>query len=99
MEEKWFTDARVLSSRKDVSGEFSELLNDKFARVIAAELSKAKFVPQIKEWPQVIEAINTGAQEAFTGAKSVDQALKDSHDHINNILKVYRTGGEKCPGY
>ncbi len=90
MEEKWFSDARVLSSRKDVSGEYAELLNDKFAKIIASELGRAKFVPQLKEWPQIIEAINTAAQEAFTGAKSSSQALKDAHDQINQILSVYR---------
>lgn len=62
MEQKWFDDARVLSARKDVSGEYKPLLNDKFAKVIASQLSKAKFVPQLKEWPQIIEAVNTAAQ-------------------------------------
>ncbi|NIN67065.1 MAG: extracellular solute-binding protein, partial [Anaerolineae bacterium] len=78
MEEKWFDDARVLSSRMDVSGgledqgveAYPELLADKFAAVIAGELAHAKFVPQLKEWPQIIEAVNTAAQEGFTGAKS-----------------------------
>jgi len=86
MEEKWFRDARVLSSRKDVSGEYDELLKDKFARVIAAELDHAKFVPQLKEWPQIIEVINTSAQETFTGAKTPGQALRDTHEQINKIL-------------
>jgi len=99
MEEKWFKDARVLSSRKDVSGEYDELLRDKFAKIIAAELEHAKFVPQLKEWPQIIEAINTAAQEAFTGAKSPGQALGDAHDQINEILSVYRASGEKCPSF
>ncbi len=99
MEEKWFDDARVLSARKDVSGQYGPLLSDKFAKVIASELTKAKFVPQIKEWPQIIEAVNTAAQEAFTGAKSPDQALKGAHDRINDILKVYRSGGDTCPQF
>lgn len=99
MEQKWFDDARVLSSRKDVSGAYGPLLGDKFARIIAAGLSKAKFVPQIKEWPQVIEALNTAAQEAFTGAKTADEALKDAHNRINGILAVYRGSGESCPAF
>ncbi|RKX76850.1 MAG: hypothetical protein DRP87_10795 [Spirochaetes bacterium] len=99
MEQKWFDDARVLSSRKDVSGEYTPLLEDKFAKVIAKELKNAKFVPQIKEWPQIIEAINTAAQEAMTGAKESDRALRDAHERINRILKVYRTGAETCPEF
>jgi len=99
MEEKWFRDARVLSSRKDVSGEYDELLKDKFAKVIAAELEHSKFVPQLKEWPQIIEAINAAAQETFTGAKSPDQALKDANEQINKILSVYRASDEECPSF
>lgn len=99
MEEKWFKDARVLSSRKDVSGEYDELLSDKFAKIVADELGHAKFVPQLKEWPQIIEAINTAAQESFTGAKSPKKALEDAHDRINKILSVYRSSGDKCPGF
>ncbi len=97
MEQKWFDDANVLSSRQDVSGEYEPLLDDKFAGVIAEELTHAKFVPQIKEWPQVIEAVNTAAQEGFTGAKSPEQALEDAHVQINDILSVYRESGETCP--
>jgi multiple sugar transport system substrate-binding protein len=99
MEQKWFDDARVLSSRKDVSGQYQPLLNDKFAKIIASQLSKAKFVPQIKEWPQVIEAVNTAAQEAFTKTKSADQALKDAHNRINDILEVYRSSGDTCSSF
>jgi multiple sugar transport system substrate-binding protein len=107
MEEKWFRDARVLSSRRDVSGGledrgvkgYDELLEDKFASVIASELAHAKFVPQIKEWPQIIEAINTAAQEGFTGAKSPEKALEDAYNRINEILSVYREAGETCPAF
>ncbi len=107
MEEKWFDDARVLSSRMDVSGgledqgiePYGELVADKFAKVIAAELAHAKFVPQLKEWPQIIEAVNTAAQEGFTGAKAPDQALGDAYDQINEILSVYRDAGETCPAF
>jgi multiple sugar transport system substrate-binding protein len=95
MAEKWFRDARVLSSRKDVSGGlealgitgYNELLYDKFASVIAKELAYAKFVPQVKEWPEIIETINTAVQEAFTGAKSPEEALSGAHRRINDILR------------
>lgn len=106
-EEKWFHDNRVLSSRRDVSGGlegigitgYNELLYDKFAAVMAAELPHAKFVPQIKEWPEIIETINIAAQEAFTGAKSPEKALKDAYNRINEILSVYREAGETCPAF
>ncbi len=107
MEQKWFDDANVLSSRRDVSGGleaqgvkgYDKLLNDKFAKVIAAELAHAKFVPQLKEWPQIIEAVNAAAQEGFTGAKSPEKALEDAYNRINEILSVYRAAGETCPAF
>jgi ABC-type glycerol-3-phosphate transport system substrate-binding protein len=89
MEQKWFDDARVLSSRRDVSEQYQPLLQDKFAKVIAAELSRAKFVPQLVEWPQIIEAVNVAVQEGYIG-KDPMRALKDAHDKINNILAIYR---------
>ena len=106
-DEKWFTDARVLSARRDVSGgledkgvkPFEPLMQDKFSRVIAAELPHSQFVPQIREWPQIIETINRAAQSGFSGAKTADQALKDAHNEINTILSVYRSSGETCPAY
>jgi len=99
MEQKWFDDANVLSSRQDVSGEYEPLLSNKFAAVIAAELAHAKFVPQLKEWPQIIEAVNAAAQEGVTGAKSPEQALEDAYNRINEILSVYRAAGETCPAF
>ena len=93
-EQKWFEDARVTSARMDVSEEYEPLTTDKFAKAIAGQLPKAKFVPQIKEWPQVIETINSAAQEAFTGDKTPDEALEDAYDQINEIL-----GGSDCPAF
>ncbi len=93
-EQKWFEDARVTSARSDVSEEYEPLVTDKFAKAIAGQLPKAKFVPQIKEWPQVIEAVNTAAQLAFTGDKTPDEALEDAHNQINEIL-----GGTACPEF
>lgn len=97
-EQQWFEDARVTSSRMGVSEEYKPLLNDKFAQAIAGQLPSAKFVPQIQEWPQVIETINAAAQEAFTGAKSPEEALANAHAQVNDILSD-RRGGETCPGF
>jgi ABC-type glycerol-3-phosphate transport system substrate-binding protein len=93
-EQKWFEDARVTSARADVSEEYEPLVTDKFAKAIAGQLPKAKFVPQIKEWPQVIEAVNSAAQAAFTGDMTPEQALENAHNQINEIL-----GGTSCPGF
>jgi multiple sugar transport system substrate-binding protein len=93
-EQKWFEDARVTSARMDVSEEYEPLTTDTFAKAIAGQLPKAKFVPQVKEWPQIIEAINSAAQEGFTGDKTPDEALEGAHDQINEIL-----GGSDCPAF
>jgi multiple sugar transport system substrate-binding protein len=93
-EQKWFEDARVTSARADVSEEYEPLVTDKFAKAIAGQLPKAKFVPQIKEWPQIIETVNSAAQLAFTGDKTPEEALEGAHNQINEIL-----GGEECPEF
>jgi len=86
MELKWFQDNRVTSSRKDVSGVAPEVLNDKFASVLAAELPHGKVDPQIKEWPEIMDAFTGAVQEALTEAKTPDRALADAHARINAIL-------------
>ena len=86
MELKWFKDNRVTSARKDVSGVAPEILNDKFAKVIAAELPYGKVEPQIKEWPEIMDTFTGAVQEALTEAKTPDKALADAHARINTIL-------------
>ena len=106
-DEKWFLDARVLSARRDVSGgledkgvmPFEPLMDDPFSQVIAAELPRAKFVPQTKEWPQIIGIVNRAVQSGFSGSKTADQALREAYDEINTLLSVYRLSGETCPPY
>jgi ABC-type glycerol-3-phosphate transport system substrate-binding protein len=106
-DEKWFLDARVLSARRDVSGgledegvmPFEPLMDDPFSQVIAAELPRSKFVPQTKEWPQIIGIVNRAVQSGFSGSKTSDQALREAYDEINTLLSVYRSPGETCPVY
>lgn len=86
IEEKWFREDRVLSSREDVSNEYNDILNDKFAAVIGAELAHAKFVPQLPEWPEIINAVNIAVQEALAGDKTPANALADAHNYIEGIL-------------
>lgn len=86
MELKWFRDARVLSARQDVSGVAPEILEDKHAKVVASQLAYAKFVPQMKEWPEIIDAVTTGVQEALIGVKMPEKALAEAHKRVNAIL-------------
>ncbi len=86
MELKWFRDASVLSSREDVSGVVPEILEDKHARVVASELAYAKFVPQIKEWPEIIDAVTTGIQNALIGVETPEKSMAKAHARINAIL-------------
>ncbi len=86
MELKWFVDNRVTSSRKDVSGVAPEILNDKFASVMASQLPYGKVEPQIKQWPEIIDTFTTSLQEAIVGMKTPDKALAEAHERINAIL-------------
>lgn len=86
MELNWFVKDRVTSSRKDVSGVAPEILNDKFASVIASQLPYGKVVPQIPQWPEIMDTITTAVQEAMTEMKTPEKALADAHGRINGIL-------------
>lgn len=101
-EQRFFDDNRVLSSRIDVSGAregngpegYPELVNDKFASVIAEQIPKAQFPPKIPELAQVLEAINTATQRAYVEEVSAEEALREAHDEINRLL-----GGTDCPAF
>ena len=78
---------------------FEPLMDDPFSQVIAAELPRSKFVPQTKEWPQIIGIVNRAVQSGFSGSKTAEQALQEAYDEINTLLSVYRSSGESCPPY
>lgn len=86
MELNWFIKNRVTSSRKDVSDVAPEILNDKFASVIASQLTYGKVVPQIPQWPEIVDTFTTAVQEAMTEMKPPEKALADAHGRINGIL-------------
>ena len=86
MELKWFVDNRVTSARQDVSGVAPEILNDKFASVMASQLPYGMVEPQIPQWPEIMDTFTTSLQEAIVGMKSPEQALADAHQRINGIL-------------
>jgi multiple sugar transport system substrate-binding protein len=75
----------VTSSRKDVNQD-PQIQNDKFAKVIASQLPYGKVVPQIPQWPEIMDAFTTAVQEAFSEMKNPEKALADAHTRINRIL-------------
>jgi ABC-type glycerol-3-phosphate transport system substrate-binding protein len=85
MELNWFVKNRVTSSRKDVNQD-PQIQNDKFAKVIASQLPYGKVVPQIPQWPEIMDAFTTAVQEAFSEMKNPEKALADAHTRINRIL-------------
>ena len=86
IELKWFVDNRVTSSRKDVSGVAPEILNDKFASVMASQSPYGQVEPQIKQWPEIMDTFTTSLQEAIVGMKTPEKALAEAHERINAIL-------------
>ena len=87
MELKWFKNNRVTSARKDVSGVAPEILNDKFASVMASQLPYGKVEPQIKQWPEIMDTFTTSIQESVVGMKPPEKALSEADDRINAILE------------
>ena len=86
MELKWFVDNRVISARKDVSGVAPQILNDKFASVMASQLPNGKVEPQISQWPEIMDTFTTSLQESIVGMKSPEKALSEADQRTNAIL-------------
>ena len=82
-----FKIAGVLSARLDVKNS-PDMANDKFAKVYAAQAPYAKLEPLIPEWPKIGDAMITAVQEAFSGIKTSEQALRDAHIATNRALGV-----------
>jgi maltose-binding protein MalE len=86
MELNWFVNTGVTSSRKDVSEVAPEILNDKFASVIASQLPYGKVEPQIQAWPEIVDTFTSSLQQAILGMKAPEMALAEAHERINAIL-------------
>lgn len=80
-----FKIAGVLSTRLDITNS-PEVKNDKFAQVFAAQTPFVKWEPLLAEWPKIGDAMITAVQEALTGVKTPEQALKDAHAATNRAL-------------
>ena len=50
-------------------------------------LQHAKFRPQLKEWPQITNAVGIELDNAIQNAKSVDQALADAQAAVERLLQ------------
>ena len=82
-----FKIAGVLSARLDVKTS-PDMANDRFAKVYASQAPYAKLEPLIPEWPKIGDAMITAVQEAFSGIKTPEQALRDAHIATNRALGV-----------
>ncbi|MEM0314392.1 MAG: sugar ABC transporter substrate-binding protein [Candidatus Bathyarchaeia archaeon] len=105
MQEKFWRDNYVIPSRLDVSGgngfePYQPLAADTgWSLVFAQELPFVRIVPQLEEWPEIIEVVNVAMQQAWTQQKPALQALEEAYTMINRILVAYRLPGEKCPQF
>jgi multiple sugar transport system substrate-binding protein len=77
----------VLSTRLDIKNS-PEVKADKFAQVFAAQTPYVKLEPLAPEWPKIGDAMITAIQEALTGVKTPEAALKDAHAATNRALGV-----------
>jgi multiple sugar transport system substrate-binding protein len=82
-----FKIAGVLSSRLDIRSS-PEVKSDKFAQVFAAQTPFVKLEPLTPAWPKIGDAMITAIQEALTGMKTPEQALKEAHLAANQALGV-----------
>jgi multiple sugar transport system substrate-binding protein len=82
-----FKIAGVLSARLDVKNS-PDMADNKFAKVYMSQAPYAKLEPLIPEWPKIGDALITAVQEAFSGVKTPEQALKDLHIATNRALGV-----------
>jgi len=77
--------AGVLSTRLDVKSA-PEVKSDRFAQVFAAQTPYVKWEPLLAEWPKIGDAMITAVQEAVTGVKAPEPALRDAHAATNRAL-------------
>jgi ABC-type glycerol-3-phosphate transport system substrate-binding protein len=77
----------VISARLDVKNS-PDIGKNKFAKVFAAQGPYTKIEPSIPEWPKIGDAMITAVQEAFSGVKTPEAALKGAHEATNRALGV-----------
>jgi multiple sugar transport system substrate-binding protein len=80
-----FKNDAFVSCRTDVRNS-PEVKSHKYAPIGLAQAPYVKWEPLIPEWPKITDAMLTAVQEAFTGVKTPEQALKDAHLATNRAL-------------
>ncbi len=86
---KFFKDNGVTSSRTDV-GESPLIKSDKFGGAVSAQIPYGKAMPMFIGMTEVNDAIIVATQEAMTGQKTPEQAMKDCTAKVNAIIKRYK---------
>jgi ABC-type glycerol-3-phosphate transport system substrate-binding protein len=84
--EKWFTDNNLLSARKSVNDGYKAIAENRFATAARGEIDRAAFLPQIPQWPEIMETFRQALQAAIARSKPPEQALADAHASIEAIL-------------
>jgi len=84
--EKWFADNNLLSARKSVNDGYKAIADNRFATAARGELDRAAFLPQIPQWPEIMETFRQALQAAIARSKPPEQALADAHVQIEAIL-------------
>ncbi len=73
-----------LSAREDLAEEMTKI-NDYYA-IFLERLKTAKPRPPHPQWPKMDETLNTELQKAFQGKQSVQQALDNAAQQIDQLL-------------
>jgi multiple sugar transport system substrate-binding protein len=82
-----FKNDAFMSTRLDVRNS-PEVKGHKFAPIALAQAPYVKWDPLIPEWPKIGDAVLTAIQEALTGVKTPEQALRDANAAANRALGV-----------
>lgn len=76
-----------IPSRKDIAESDDNVTKDPIMKVFLDELQYAMPRGPHPKWPQISDAMSTAMQEAFTNAKTPEQAAKDAQVKIDGVLK------------
>jgi len=83
--EQWYKDSGYLPSRKDIIEKSDYWKNDPILSVFAKQMETARARGPHPKWPQISEPIQVAIQEALTGVKSPQDALKDAAAKIEKV--------------
>ncbi|MBZ4646506.1 MAG: extracellular solute-binding protein family 1 [Clostridia bacterium] len=87
MSKKYAEGTGKFSPRKDVMQDSTVFKSDPILSVFVDQLQYAMPRGPHPKWPEISTAISTALQEALTGAKSAEQAMKDAQAKVSEMLK------------